>query len=344
MHELSVGFFATFPQMAFMKSAIFPILCGMVFFSCSEKTTRDEGSSYGHEMKFQRLGNYPVLHVLGTLQDGGAPHMGCDRPCCRNLFLRPATDRKVVSLGISDRTGAGGELAMFEATPDVASQLHALQSVSGLTDMLPSIFLTHAHIGHYAGLMNLGREVLGAEGVPVHAMPRFRAFLETNGPWDQLVSLGNIELNPLAEDSLVQVTKRVQAIPILVPHRDEYSETVGYRILGPSRSVLFIPDINKWALWKRDLKDELAIVDRAYLDATFFDASEVGYRDMAEIPHPFMVETMVFLGALSASERAKVHFIHMNHTNPCLSDTSAAYRQVLNAGFHVARIHDEYPL
>ena len=175
-------------------------------------------------------------------------------------------------------------------------------------------------------------------------MPRFRAFLETNGPWDQLVSLGNIELNPLVADSIVQVTKRVQTIPILVPHRDEYSETVGYRILGPSRSVLFIPDINKWALWERDLKDELAIVDRAYLDATFFDASEVGYRDMSEIPHPFMVETMSFLGALNASERAKVHFIHMNHTNPCLSDTSSAYQQVLNAGFHVARIHDEYAL
>jgi len=341
---LSVGFFATFPQMAFMKSAILAILCIMLSFSCAEKSAGDEVAGDGHQMEFQRIDNTPLLHVLGTLQDGGAPHMGCDRPCCRNLFLRPATNRKVVSLGISDRSEEGGELAMFEATPDVAGQLHALQSSSGLKDVLPSIFLTHAHIGHYAGLMNLGREVLGAKGVPVHAMPRFRAFLETNGPWDQLVSLGNIELNPLVADSIVQVTKRVQTIPILVPHRDEYSETVGYRILGPSRSVLFIPDINKWALWERDLKDELAIVDRAYLDATFFDASEVGYRDMSEIPHPFMVETMSFLSALNASERAKVHFIHMNHTNPCLSDTSSAYRQVLNAGFHVARIQDEYAL
>jgi len=284
----------------------------------------------------------PMLYVLGTLQDGGAPHMGCDRPCCRNLFLRPATNRKVVSLGISD--SKSGQLAMFEATPDVASQWNALQSLSGQADVLPSIFLTHAHIGHYSGLMFLGREVLGATGIKVHAMPRFRRFLQTNGPWDQLISLGNIVVNPLAEDSIVQVTERVQTLPIRVPHRDEYSETVGYRIVGPNRTVLFIPDINKWELWERDLKRELSLVDRAYLDATFFDASEVGYRDMSEIPHPFMVETMDFLGGLSATEKSKVHFIHMNHTNPCLSDTSSAYRHVVASGFHIAQMDDAYPL
>ena len=284
----------------------------------------------------------PMLYVLGTLQDGGAPHMGCDRPCCRNLFLRPATNRKVVSLGISD--SKSGQLAMFEATPDVASQWNALQSLSGQADVLPSIFVTHAHIGHYSGLMFLGREVLGATGIKVHAMPRFRRFLQTNGPWDQLISLGNIVVNPLAEDSIVPVTERVQTLPIRVPHRDEYSETVGYRIMGPNRTVLFIPDINKWELWERDLKRELSLVDRAYLDATFFDASEVGYRDMSEIPHPFMVETMDFLGGLSATEKSKVHFIHMNHTNPCLSDTSSAYRHVVASGFHIAQMDDAYPL
>ena len=284
------------------------------------------------------------LYVLGTLQDGGAPHLGCKRPCCRNLFLRPATDRKVVSLGVAEISGESGQLAMFEATPDVSDQWNALQTLSGLEGVVPSFFLTHAHIGHYAGLMYLGREVLGAIGIQVYAMPRFKAFLESNGPWDQLVSLGNIELNPLVADSSVQVTNGVRTTPILVPHRDEYSETVGYRILGANHSVLFIPDINKWGLWERDLKEELAIVDRAYLDATFFDASEVGHRDMSEIPHPFMVETMALLNELNASERAKIHFIHLNHTNPCLSDTSEAYRKVVEAGFHVARIHDEYSL
>jgi pyrroloquinoline quinone biosynthesis protein B len=302
-----------------------------------------EASSEGQAL-LDSAWKQPMLYVLGTLQDGGAPHMGCDRPCCRNLFLRPATDRKVVSLGIADFKSGSGQLAMFEATPDVASQWHALQSLSGLADVLPSIFLTHAHIGHYSGLMFLGREVLGATDIQVHAMPRFRRFLQTNGPWDQLISLGNIVVNQLAEDSIVQVTEQVQTLPIRVPHRDEYSETVGYRIMGPNHSVLFIPDIDKWERWERDLKRELSLVDRAYLDATFFDASEVGYRDMSEIPHPFIVESMDFLGALSAAEKSKVHFIHMNHTNPCLSDTSSAYRHVVASGFNIARMHEAFPL
>ena len=302
-----------------------------------------EASSEGQAL-LDSAWKQPMLYVLGTLQDGGAPHMGCDRPCCRNLFLRPATDRKVVSLGSADFKSGSGQLAMFEATPDVASQWHALQSLSGLADVLPSIFLTHAHIGHYSGLMFLGREVLGATDIQVHAMPRFRRFLQTNGPWDQLISLGNIVVNQLAEDSIVQVTEQVQTLPIRVPHRDEYSETVGYRIMGPNHSVLFIPDIDKWERWERDLKRELSLVDRAYLDATFFDASEVGYRDMSEIPHPFIVESMDFLGALSAAEKSKVHFIHMNHTNPCLSDTSSAYRHVVASGFNIARMHEAFPL
>lgn len=345
-------FFATFLGMAYKICIVAPFFCILLLVACvgrdgaKNERTAEHQLPIADSLKTESLVTSglqePMLYVLGTLQDGGAPHMGCDRPCCRNLFLRPATNRKVVSLGISD--SKSGQLAMFEATPDVASQWHALQSLSGVADVLPSIFLTHAHIGHYSGLMFLGREVLGATGIQVHAMPRFRRFLQTNGPWDQLISLGNIVVNPLAEDSIVQVTERVQTLPIRVPHRDEYSETVGYRIMGPNRTVLFIPDINKWELWERDLKRELSLVDRAYLDATFFDASEVGYRDMSEIPHPFMVETMDFLGGLSATEKSKVHFIHMNHTNPCLSDTSSAYRHVVASGFHIAQMDDAYPL
>jgi len=337
-------FLRPFPHMVSLKLTFIPGLCLLLFVACSEPVVHDDITKAADAFQEYKGANGPILHVLGTLQDGGAPHMGCDRPCCRNLFLRPASDRKVVSLGIADANDDSGELALFEATPDVASQLHALQESSGIRGVLPAIFLTHAHIGHYSGLMYLGREVLGASGVQVHAMPRFCSFLQNNGPWDQLISLGNIEIVPLQEDSLVQVTKRVQTLPIRVPHRDEYSETVGYRIVGPNRSVLFIPDINKWELWERDLKQQLALVDRAYLDATFFDSSEVGHRDMSEIPHPFVVETMAFLNALDSGEKAKVHFIHMNHTNPCLSDTSKAYHHVLSSGFHVALVNDQYPL
>lgn len=287
----------------------------------------------------------PMLQVLGTLQDGGAPHIGCNRPCCRNLFLRPATDRKVVCLGVTD-TNADGERvgAMFEATPDFTSQLQAFQSAWDIPLDRLSLFLTHAHIGHYSGLMFLGREALGAENVNVWAMPRLRDFLTTNGPWSQLVALGNIRLNALTELQPVSIGKSVRVVPVRVPHRDEYSETVGFRIEGPRNAALFIPDINKWDAWELALEDELAKVDYAFLDATFYDAEEVGYRDMAEIPHPFMVETLDHLKDLPPSEKAKVHFIHLNHTNPCLDITSQAYRSVVASGYQVARFGQSFPM
>lgn len=287
----------------------------------------------------------PFLQVLGTLQDGGAPHIGCKRPCCRNLFLRPATDRKVVCLGVTDTNEHGERVGgVFEATPDFPAQLHAFQSDWDIPLNRLSVFLTHAHIGHYSGLMFLGREAQGAQNVHVWAMPRFREFLSNNGPWSQLVELGNIRLEALTAQQPVPIGETVRVVPLRVPHRDEYSETVGYRIEGPRKSALFIPDINKWDVWDLALEDELAKVDYAFLDATFYDAEEVGYRDMAEIPHPFMVETMEHLGGLPLSEKAKVHFIHLNHTNPCLDSTSHAYRSVVDAGFHVARFGQILPL
>ena len=275
------------------------------------------------------------LVVLGNVQDGGSPHIGCGRPCCRNLFLRPRSERRVVSLGLV--SPAWGETALFEATPDLPSQWATLAERSGVPQ--PSaIFLTHAHMGHYTGLMHLGREALDSEGVRVGAMPRMAEFLQTNGPWSQLVELGNIDVFSLEDDNAVPLFhEEVSVIPLRVPHRDEFSETVGYRIEGPKRNALFIPDIDKWTVWKRSLVDELARVDLAFVDATFFDAAEVNHRDMSEIPHPFVVETMAMLDSLPESEREKIHFIHMNHTNPLLDPESEASREVEAKGYHVAR-------
>lgn len=275
------------------------------------------------------------LLVLGNVQDGGSPHIGCGRPCCRNLFLRPRSERRVVSLGLISR--AWGETALFEATPDLPSQWATLAERSGVSQ--PSvIFLTHAHIGHYTGLMQLGREAMGAQSVRVAAMPRMAEFLATNGPWSQLVDLNNIAIVSLEEDQAVPVFREEVSVTALrVPHRDEFSETVGYSIEGPNRSALFIPDIDKWTVWERSLAEELARVDLAFIDATFFDVAEVNHRDMAEIPHPFVVETMDALDKLPDSERAKVYFIHMNHTNPLLDPESEASQVVETKGYHVAR-------
>ena len=268
-----------------------------------------------------------TLTVLGNVQDGGYPHIGCQREDCRNLFLRPAGTHQVVCLGVVD--SLAGRQYLFEATPDAARQASQLEQLPGAhTGMPDGIFLTHAHWGHYAGLGLLGREAMGAKGVEVFAMPKLRSFLEKNGPWSQLVELGNIVLTTLSSDAPVMPTPRITVTPLRVPHRDEFSETVGYRIEGPNRSALFIPDIDKWSKWGRDLREMVETVDYAFLDGTFHDGAELGHRDMAEVPHPFIVESLSLMQTWSAEERNKVHFIHLNHTNALLNPACIPSKQV----------------
>jgi len=281
--------------------------------------------------------------VLGTIQDAGSPHIACRRQCCISLHNTPDANRLIVSLGVID--DAADKTYLFEATPDITRQLEVLQSVSGKQSAVPDgIFLTHAHIGHYTGLMFLGREALGAKAASVYAMPRMQSFIENNGPWNQLVTLNNIQLVGLAEDRPVQLSENLTVTPIRVPHRDEYSETVGFRIEGPTKSLLFIPDIDKWSKWDKNVVDEIANVDFALIDGSFFSAEELGYRDMGEIPHPSVRESMDELHELSRRERSKVYFIHLNHTNPLLDRGSDAFLETTANGFKVASFLDQFVL
>ena len=184
--------------------------------------------------------------VLGVAQDGGAPHAGCSKECCEERWDNPEKHLKVSSIAIVDPKT--NETWIIDATPDFASQLNSVSN-----NDLKGIFLTHAHIGHYTGLIHLGREVMGAKETPVYAMPKMKQFLETNGPWNQLVRLNNISIQKINDNVAVQLNERLSITPFLVPHRDEYSETVGYKIEGPNKSLIFIPDIDKWDKWEVSL-------------------------------------------------------------------------------------------
>nr|WP_299384641.1 MBL fold metallo-hydrolase [Allomuricauda sp.] len=284
-----------------------------------------------------------TLMVLGTVQDGGSPHIGCKRECCAGLFDQPDATRKVVSLGVVDHPNQKSYL--FEASPDFTTQLKSLKNLARTENETPDgIFLTHAHIGHYTGLMYLGREALGGAKVPVYAMPKMKSFLENNGPWSQLVELGNISIQNLENQKQQKLSSHLTVVPFTVPHRDEFSETVGFKIIGPSKSVLFIPDIDKWNKWEKSIIEEIENVDYAFLDATFFHGPEINTRNISEIPHPFVVESMELFDTLPESERAKIHFIHLNHTNPLLDESSAAHKSVIDAGYHVAKFHQKIQL
>ena len=279
----------------------------------------------------------PFVVVLGVAQDAGYPQAGCRKPCCQPAWADPTRRRHVVCLGIVDPVTK--ERWMVEATPDFRRQLRMLDEVAPprSTPDLAGILLTHGHIGHYTGLMFVGHESMGAKEVPVYGMPRMRAFLSKHGPWDQLVRYRNIVLRDLTADQPVALGKRIKVTPFLVPHRDEYTEVVGFRIEGPSASVAFIPDIDKWARWDRKIEDLIAEVDVAYLDGTFYADGEIPERDMASIPHPFISESLERFGKLPPGQRARIRFIHMNHTNPALRPGSEARRVIETKGLRVAQ-------
>jgi pyrroloquinoline quinone biosynthesis protein B len=273
--------------------------------------------------------------VLGIAQDGGVPHLGCRQDLCVRARRDPSARRLVASLGLLDH--GTGRRFVIDATPDFAAQVDRL---GGLPD---AILLTHAHIGHYLGLAQLGREVLGAKRLPVYCTASMGRFLRENGPWKRLVALENIEIHEVEPGTEFELTPSLRATAVRVPHRDEDSDTVAYLVAGPHRQLLWLPDIDKWEKWDRSIAD-LVSDGRllAFVDGTFFSADEIPGRSIRDIPHPLVSETVARFGEKPPLP-AKVFFVHLNHTNRLLWD-AAARRDLERKGFGIAREGERFPL
>jgi pyrroloquinoline quinone biosynthesis protein B len=247
--------------------------------------------------------------LLGTAQDGGVPQAGCTCTRCRAAHADPSRRQWVACLGLVDRQARQGWL--IDATPDFREQVHALHAMAPDCP-LAGVLLTHAHIGHYAGLIHLGREAWNTDRLPLYASPRMARFLGEHAPWSQLVALGNVEVRTLAADQTVQLSPRLSLVPLPVPHRDEYSDTLAFVVEGPAKRLLYCPDIDAWERWKHDVRQFVGQMDVALLDGTFFNAKELPGRDLSQIPHPLVTDTAGRLAGVDCD----VRFIHLNHSNP----------------------------
>ncbi|HSC28889.1 MAG TPA: MBL fold metallo-hydrolase [Vicinamibacterales bacterium] len=245
------------------------------------------------------------LVVLGIAQDAGIPHLRCVEGACAAARAGKRRAEKVASIGVVNQQS--GQAYLFDATPDFRDQVHAL--TGGASPQ--GIFLTHAHIGHYTGLMYLGRESIDAREVPVYATARMAAYLRGNGPWSLLVSNRNIALRVVEPGKAVELPGGLRVAAFTVPHRDELSDTVGYRIAGPRATALYVPDTDRWETWPTSIRELADTADLAFLDGSFASPSEVKGRDISEIPHPMMPVTRELLRGV----RARLWFIHINHTN-----------------------------
>jgi len=281
------------------------------------------------------------IYILGNVQDAGLPHIGCQHKFCKEKFSE-FEEYFTTSIAVVDPVEK--KYILFEASPDIPYQLNYLEKEIFNEFLLPeSIFITHAHIGHYTGLMYFGREALGAKNLIIKVLPKMSNFLKTNGPWSQLVDINNIKIQNLSFGSKTNELRNITVTPIQVPHRDEYSETAGFIIEGRNKKALFIPDIDKWEKWDKNLKQLVYEFDYLLLDATFYDSKEIN-RDISEIPHPLVTETINLLDDLSPEHKNKVYFIHMNHTNLMLDPSSDLTKLVVNKGFNITRLGLKLPL
>jgi pyrroloquinoline quinone biosynthesis protein B len=279
------------------------------------------------------------LFVLGIAQDGGLPHFGCEQPCCvqaraSGRVLFPAC------LGVVDRRGDGPpRLLLVEATPRIEEQVALLHELAGVhgrgRQPVDAVLTTHAHLGHYLGLAWFGREVAGSRRLPLHASPRFCAFVREHAPWRQLVAQEQILPQAFVVGEAFAPWPGLQVTALAVPHRDEWSDTMAFVVRGPNRAALFVPDVDAWEKEPGLLGRLLDGVDVAYLDGTFYDGRELPDRDLAEIPHPLMTRTMALLADVAQARPGALRFLHCNHTNPVLHDASLRARLEV-AGFALA--------
>lgn len=297
-------------------------------------------------------GRAPYVLVLGTAQDGGLPHVLCEAEACRAARADPAHARRVTSLMLCDPRS--GSRWLFDCTPDVEAQLaraagHPPQRRPSEPRPPPceGLFLTHAHMGHYAGLLQFGTEAAAVKGLNVWATPRLAGFLSGNDPYRRMVDEGRLCLRELVPGSPVELAPGLSVAPFLVPHRDEFSDTVGFLIRGPRRALAYLPDIDKWERWDEwsdptspwpagaRVEALIEACDVALLDGCFFDAGELPGRSMADVSHPCVRESLERFSRLRPALRARVHFTHLNHTNPAARRGSAARAEVERAGHRV---------
>ncbi len=290
--------------------------------------------------KIQSQNSSSTLVILGIAQDGGSPQIGCDKSCCKILWEKKIFE-SVTSVGLIDNVE--NRFFLIDASPDITKQYQMLKSLS-LNGSLGGIVLTHAHIGHYSGLLFFGKESLGARKINVYSMPKMSFFLKNNGPWSQLIQDKNIIINQLKNNTIQTLSKYISIKPIIVPHRDEFSETVGYLIKGDLKSALFLPDIDKWEKWDKKIEDFIKNVDYAFIDGTFYNGKEIPHRNMNEIPHPFVIETLERLKNLKKKHKKKVYFIHLNHTNPLLKPNNEITKEIIKRGYNIARTGMKFDL
>ena len=91
---------------------------------------------------------------------------------------------------------------------------------------------------------------------------------------------------------------------------------MAFVIRGPAGRLFFCPDIDSWQAWALDVRQVVAGMEVALLDGCFFSPDELPGRDLRQIPHPLVTDTVSRLSGLTC----EINLIHLNHSNPLLHE------------------------
>jgi pyrroloquinoline quinone biosynthesis protein B len=239
------------------------------------------------------------------------------------------------SLAIIDARPQPSSVWLVDASPDIKFQLSLLAPLLGPHPRMPERFrqpdgllLTHAHMGHMAGLAQLGPEAMHVRDLPLYASHGLAKVLRETILWRPL--LDNLRLTTVADGVAFDLAPQLLITPLAVPHRDELGTgTFAFRIQGPERSLLYVPDIDDWRQWPA-ARQVLSGVDLILADATFYSADELGGRP--PVAHPLVPDTVDFFAGLPG----QLILTHLNHTNRLLDRDDPARAELAAQGIAVA--------
>jgi pyrroloquinoline quinone biosynthesis protein B len=290
-----------------------------------------------------------LLRILGTAAGGGLPQWNCACPGCAGARRHPS--RRRLHDGLAVHGADPGAWFLANATPDVAEQLESHPGLrpGAAEERTPvvRVVLTDAELDHTLGLLRL-REASHIEiwcTEPVHRALTLRLSLTdilspyTRLTWHPLPHTGAGSPAEIAglQVSALPLTDKRPRYAADEPAHPAWSTALKVHDPRTGGTALYAPAL---ASWSDRLDDEIGRADCVLLDGTFLDEEEprrtgVSSRTASEMGH-LPIEGPGGTAARLDRTGARIHYTHLNNTNPLTDPDAAAHERLSGRGLRVA--------
>jgi pyrroloquinoline quinone biosynthesis protein B len=293
-----------------------------------------------------------IVRILGSAAGGGFPQWNCNCGNC-NAVRDGSTDilpRMQTSIAISSD---GRDWALLDASPDLRAQigltpsLHAGQDGARRSSPIKAVVVTGMEIDQVAGLLNL-RE---AQAFKLHATPFVLRALANNSLFNALAepTVTRHKIRP-GEPFQPFVGAQMEILPIAVPGKGRSKSSDEGEVRHDSAVGLIVSDklsgkriayVPCCAAITEDLIEYLDNIDVLLFDGTLYSDHELIDQKLSDKTGAIMghISMSGADGAIARLENASIArriFIHLNNSNPVLSNNSRERSHIVAAGWDVA--------